>query len=175
MVTKLATLDIQPTLETFEAMGRRGGLGAYHWFFLAQRHPLPERLIGADPEWFLRWTLQSWEGAPGQFSEEAMADYLASFSQPDRLQASCNDYRAGATVDCDHDDADRVAGRRITCPMLALWGAGKGPTSTEGPVLTTWRRWATNVTGAGLPCGHFIPEEAPTELLDVLVPFLQQV
>lgn len=173
-VLSLTTLDIQPTLNTFEAMGRRGALGAYHWFFLAQPQPLPERLIGADPEWFLRWTLQSWQGVPGRFSEEAFAEYLASFSQPDRLSASCNDYRAGATFDCDHDSADRDAHRRITCPMLALWGAGAGRTADSGPVLTTWQKWATNVSGAGLACGHFIPEEAPHELVAALVAFLNQ-
>ena len=172
-IAQLATLDVQPTLETFEKLGRAGGLAAYHWFFLAQKHPLPERLIGADPEWFLRWTLDSWVGSGSAFDEEAFADYRASFLQPDRLRASCNDYRAGATLDCEHDRLDRDAGRKIGCPMLALWGAGAGCAASDGPVLQTWRRWATNVRGAGLPCGHFIPEEAPEALLAALLPFLR--
>ena len=171
-VTRLVTLDVMPTLETFEALGRTGGIAAYHWYFLAQPFPLPERMIGADPEWFLRWSIQSWAGHKDVFSEAAMADYIHSFSQPDRLQASCNDYRAGATLDCEFDAADREAGRRITCPMLALWGAGVGNRATEGRILSAWQRWAVDVRGEGLPCGHFIPEEAPGELLARLVPFL---
>jgi haloacetate dehalogenase len=171
-VRRLVTLDVMPTIETFEGLGRLGGIAAYHWFFLAQPYPLPEQLIGADPEWFLRWSIHSWAGFKDAFSDDAMADYITSFSQPDRLRASCNDYRAGATLDCEIDIADRDAGKKITCPMLALWGAGVGKLASEGRILDTWRRWATDVRGEGLPCGHFIPEEAPDELMTRLVPFL---
>lgn len=172
-VERLVTLDVMPTIETFEGLGRVGGIAAYHWYFLAQPHPLPERLIGADPEWFLRWSINSWAGSKDSFSVDAMADYIAGFSQPDRLRASCNDYRAGATLDCEIDTADRTAGKKISCPMLALWGAGVGKTATEGRILDTWRRWADNVRGEGLPCGHFIPEEAPELLLERLRGFLR--
>lgn len=172
-VQRLITLDVMPTIETFEGLGRPGGIAAYHWYFLAQPFPLPEKLIGADPEWFLRWSIQSWAGYKEAFSGEAMADYISSFSQPDRLRASCNDYRAGATLDCEIDAADRAAGRKISCPMLALWGAGVGKRAIEGRILDTWKRWATDVHGEGLPCGHFIPEEAPEELITRLIPFLR--
>ncbi len=172
VVQRLVTLDVMPTLETFEGLGRLGGIAAYHWYLLAQPYPLPETLIGHDPEWFLRWSIQSWAGYKDAFTDEAIADYVRSFSQPDRLRASCNDYRAGATLDCEIDAADRDAGKKITSPMLALWGAGVGQSATEGRILSTWKRWATNVHGEGLPCGHFIPEEAPEELLAKLIPFL---
>ncbi|MBM4204544.1 MAG: alpha/beta hydrolase [Gammaproteobacteria bacterium] len=172
-VQRLITLDVMPTIETFEGLGRPGGIAAYHWYFLAQPFPLPEKLIGADPEWFLRWSIQSWAGYKEAFSGEAMADYISSFSQPDRLRASCNDYRAGATLDCEIDAADRAAGRKISCPMLALWGAGVGKRAIEGRILDTWKRWANDVHGEGLPCGHFIPEEAPEELITRLIPFLR--
>ncbi len=172
VVRRLVTLDVMPTIETFEGLGRLGGIAAYHWYLLAQPHPLPEKLIGHDPEWFLRWSIQSWAGNKDAFSGEAMTDYIRSFSQSDRLRASCNDYRAGATLDCEIDAADRDAGKKISCPMLALWGAGVGKTATEGRILSTWRKWATDVRGEGLPCGHFIPEEAPEVLLAKLKPFL---
>ena len=171
-VERLVTLDVQPTLDTFEGLGRLGGIAAYHWYFLAQPHPLPEQLIQPHAEWFLRWSINSWAGYKDAFSDDAMADYVASFAQPDRLRASCNDYRAGATLDCEIDAADRAVGKKITSPMLALWGAGVGKRATEGRILDTWQRWATNVRGEGLPCGHFIPEEAPEELLKCLLPFL---
>lgn len=171
-VDRLVTLDVQPTLDTFEGLGRIGGIAAYHWSFLAQPHPLPERLIQSNAEWFLRWSINSWAGLKDAFSDDAMADYIASFTQPDRLRASCNDYRAGASLDCDIDAADRNTGKKITQPMLALWGAGVGKHATEGRILDTWKRWATNVQGEGLPCGHFIPEEAPDELLPRLLRFL---
>ncbi len=173
-VERLVTLDVQPTIDTFENLGRLGGIAAYHWFFLAQAYPLPEQLIQPNAEWFLRWSINSWVGSREAISDDAMADYLASFTQRDRLRASCNDYRAGATLDCDIDSADRDAGRKITSPMLALWGAGVGKRATEGRVLDTWKRWAINVRGEGLPCGHFIPEEAPEELLRTLLPFLAE-
>jgi len=180
-VLKLVTLDVQPTLDTFEGLGRPGGIAAYHWYFLAQPYPLPEQLIAGNAEWFLNWSirfltwsLRSGAGKQDAFHPEALADYIASFTQPDRLRASCNDYRAGATLDCEHAAADREAGRRIRCPMLALWGAGVGRCATEGRILSAWRRLATDVQGAGLPCGHFIPEEAPDELLARLLPFLKE-
>lgn len=171
-VDRLVNLDVQPTLETFEALGRAGGIAAYHWYFLAQPWPLPEQLIQPNAEWFLRWSIASWAGNRDAFSEVAMADYIASFTQPDRLRASCNDYRAGATVDCEIDKTDREAGRKIVCPMLALWGAGTGKRASEGRILDTWKRWANDVRGEGLPCGHFIPEELPDELCHVLRRFL---
>ncbi|MFN0040348.1 MAG: alpha/beta fold hydrolase, partial [Burkholderiales bacterium] len=114
VVTRLAVLDVIPTAESFAHGGREFGMGYYHWFFLAQPAPLPERLIGADPEWFWRWHTARGQGEI--FAPEAIADYLSCFQDPETIRAICEDYRAGASIDCDHDETDRKSGRRITCP-----------------------------------------------------------
>ena len=170
-VTKLATLDIVPTLETWERMDWRVGLGMYHWYFLAQPRDFPERLIGADPDYFLRYTLDSWCGTPGAFSDEAMAEYARCFGRPEMIAATCEDYRAGATIDPALDAADRSAGRKIVCPVLALWGARR-ERNNRLDTLAIWREWADEVRGSGLPCGHFLPEEAPDATADALLAFL---
>jgi haloacetate dehalogenase len=164
---QLAVLDVVPTLDTWEQMSRLGGLSAYHWYFLAQKPPFPEHLIGADPVYFLRHTLDSWCGTEGAISEEAFAEYAKAFDA-DTIRASCDDYRAGATIDRELDAADREAGRRIECPMLALWG---DPTGKRPSLLDTWRRWATDVRGRALPAGHFLPEEVPEAVVDELLGF----
>lgn len=161
-VSRLAVLDIVPTFDQFAAVDRVSALGSYHWYFLAQPYPLPERLIGADPEYFLRHTLASWAATPGCFSDEAMAEYVRCFRDPDVIHASCEDYRAGAFIDCQLDEADLTRGRKIACPVLAIWG-DKGRPHKRRQVMETWQRWADDVRGEGLPCGHFLPEEAPAE------------
>ena len=169
-VQRLATLDIMPTLEQFDRMDRRGALGAFHWFLLAQPSPLPERLIGGDPVSFLHDMLSRWSGTDA-FAPEAMADYERSFGDPETVRATCDDYRAGATIDCDLDAADRDAGRRIACPMLALWGDRRG--DRRAVMMEVWERWATDVRGAAIPCGHFLPEEAPSETAAALLDFFR--
>jgi haloacetate dehalogenase len=159
-VTKLAVLDIVPTYEQFAAVDRQAALGSFHWYFLAQPKPFPERLIGADPEYFIRHMLGAWSGNATSFSEEALAEYVRCFKDPDVIHASCEDYRAGAFVDCQLDEADLKAGRKITCPVLAIWG-DRGRPHKRRQVLETWHRWAVDVRGEGLPCGHFLAEEAP--------------
>ncbi len=170
-VQRLATLDIMPTLEQFERMDRRGAVGSFHWFLLAQPSPLPERLIGGDPVSFLHDLLSRWSGAESPFAPEAMADYERSFRDPETVRATCDDYRAGATIDCDLDAADRDAGRRITCPMLALWGDRRG--DRRAVMMEVWERWATDLRGAAIPCGHFLPEEAPNETAAALLDFFR--
>lgn len=167
-VRRLATLDIMPTLEQFERLDRRGALGSFHWFLLAQPSPLPERLIGGDPLAFLHDMLSRWSGSDA-FAPEALADYERSFGDPETVRATCDDYRAGATIDCDLDAADRAAGHRITCPMLALWGDRRGD-RREG-MMEVWGRWATDLRGAAIACGHFLPEEAPDETAAALLEF----
>jgi haloacetate dehalogenase len=169
-VTRLAVLDIVPTAEMWAGADQAFGMGAYHWFFLAQPFDLPERLIGAEPEYFLRTTLARWSGTPDAFTTEAMNAYLTAFRDPDCIHATCEDYRAGATIDRDLDQADQAQGHRITCPTLVLWGAGRGGRRGRD-WLDTWREWATDVRGEGLPCGHFLPEEAPDESFSALRTF----
>jgi haloacetate dehalogenase len=168
VVRKLAVLDIIPTGEAFARGGREFGLGYYHWFFLAQPAPLPERLIGADPDWFWRWHTNR---GPRQFFDPlAVEDYLTCFRNPETIRAICEDYRAGATIDCEHDAADKGAGRRIRCPVLALWGA-QARLEAWYDTLAVWREWADDVRGRALPCGHYLPEEAPAETLAELTAF----
>jgi haloacetate dehalogenase len=170
-VLKLAVLDIIPTGEAFSRVDRESGLGLYHWFFLAQPSPLPERLIGADPEWFWRW--HTTRGPDQVFDAEAIADYLACFRDPETIRGICEDYRAAATVDCEHDLADREAGRKIRCPVLVLWGA-KAMLDTWYDVLAVWRGWAIDVRGRALPSGHYLAEETPEETAAELLRFFSQ-
>lgn len=167
---KLAVLDIVPTWEQFARVDRASALGSFHWYFLAQPRGFPERLIAADPEYFLRHMLASWAGRPGCFAPEAMADYLRAFSDPAVIHATCEDYRAGATIDCELDETDLRSGKKIRCPVLALWGDGGRPHKRTG-VVDTWTRWALDVRGHGLACGHFLPEESPEETIGELRAF----
>jgi haloacetate dehalogenase len=168
-VTRLVLLDIVPTLETWAGLDRQAGLATYHWFFLAQPPDLPERLIGADPDYFLRWTLDSWAGRPGAFDPRALAEYQRAFRDPDVIRATCEDYRAGATADVEDDAADRGI-RCIRCPVLALWAEAASEPGWDP--IAIWRDWAPDVRGQGVRCGHFLPEEAPAETLAALEPFL---
>jgi len=172
-VIRLAVLDIIPTLEQFERMGKGGAHGSFHWFFLAQPAPFPETLIGADPEYFLRHMAESWCATPGAIADAAMAAYIDAFRNPDVIRATCDDYRAGIGIDCEIDRADRTAGKRIACPLLALWGARGRPHKAAG-VMEVWRDWATDVRGEGINCGHFLPEEAPDETADALLSFFAE-
>lgn len=171
-VERLAVLDIVPSLETAELTDKDLALATYHWFFLAQPAPLPERLIGADPDFYLDHTLDSWLGTPGAISPEARAEYRRCFRKDSVIRAACADYRAGLSVDLDHDRADRAAGRRIACPVLALW-ARQGSDGKAIDHLTLWRRWADEVVGLEAPCGHFLMEEAPETVAAALEDFLE--
>jgi haloacetate dehalogenase len=168
-VTKAAVLDIAPTLTMYRATDQAFATGYYHWFFLIQPYDLPERLIGADPEYYLRQKLGQWGRTADAFAPEAMAEYLRCFRDPATIHATCEDYRAAAGIDLAHDEAD--LGRRVECPLLALWGA-KGLVGRSFDVLAVWRQRARQVSGRALACGHFLPEEAPTETLAELLPFL---
>jgi haloacetate dehalogenase len=143
---------------------------AYHWFFLAQAAPFPETLIASHAEMVLRRTIASWAGRPGAIGEEAMRAYVEAFT-PEMIRACCDDYRAGAHVDPEIDRADRDAGRRIACPVLALWGGARRERPSPLPV---WKRWADDVRGRALDCGHFLPEEAPDEIAAELLTFFAQ-
>lgn len=169
-VSRLAVLDIAPTLHMYEATDMAFARAYYHWFFLIQPHDLPERLIGSDPEFFLRWTLKSWCRTPNAIEEDAVAEYLRCFRRPEVIHATCEDYRAAAGIDLDHDRAD--LDRRLDCPVLVLWGAD-GIVGRRFDPLAAWSARAASVQGRAVPGGHFVPEEAPTETTAALAEFFQ--
>jgi haloacetate dehalogenase len=147
-------------------------LGYYHWFFLSQPFDLPERLIGADPDYYLQKKLKGWAGGGFDgFHPEAVAEYLRCFRNPATIHASCEDYRAAAAIDLEHDRAD--LDRKIACPLLVLWGE-KGLMHKHFDVLATWRERAADVRGRALPCGHYLAEEAPVETARELAAFFQE-
>ena len=171
IVQKLAVLDIIPTLDAFEQGGKEFGLGYYHWFFLAQPAPLPETLISANPDWYWRWHT---DRVPRKFfAADAVDDYLTCFRNPETVRAICEDYRAAATIDCTIDAQDREAGRRITCPLLALWGK-QGRLEGWYDTLAVWRDWADDVRGGPLDCGHYLAEEVPRETAEALISFFKK-
>ncbi|MFN8109788.1 MAG: alpha/beta hydrolase [Thermoleophilia bacterium] len=169
-VRRAAVLDIVPT-RTLLRGGDLGFATAYwHWYFLAQGGGLPERMIGGDPEWFVREIMRRWSRYPDRLHPEALAAYVAAFT-PRAVAASCADYRAAIGPDLEHDDADADAGRRVTQPLLVLWGA-HGAMARLYDVLDTWHPVADRATGRALDSGHFLPEEAPEETLLALREFL---
>ncbi len=166
-VTKLAVLDIVPTHKLYHNVNKEFATAYYHWFFLIQPSPFPETLIGNNAEFYLNSLLGRLK--PEAITPEAFAEYLRCFCDPATIHATCEDYRAAASIDLAHDDADMD--RKITCPVLALW-AGKGAMHKMYDVLATWRERATNVSGKALPGGHFLPEETPEETFAELKAFL---
>ena len=170
-VARLAVLDIAPTEHMYRLTDMEFATGYYHWFFLIQPADLPERMIGADPEFFLRRKMGQWSGKGTLFDDAAMAEYVRCFSMPETIHASCEDYRAAATIDMIHDRDDMAAGAKLTCPVLALWGA-KGLVARKFDVLAAWRERAENVTGGTLDCGHFLAEELPDDTFARLRDFL---
>jgi haloacetate dehalogenase len=168
-VTRAAVLDIAPTLTMYEGADMAFATAYYHWFFLIQPYDLPERLIGGDPDFYLEKKIGAWSRIAGCFDPEAVAEYQRCFRDPEMIHATCEDYRAAAGIDLEHDRAD--LDRRVTCPLLVLWGA-KGVIERSYDVLAVWRERAAEVSGRALPCGHFLPEEAPEETLGELLAFL---
>jgi haloacetate dehalogenase len=172
-VERLCVMDIVPTLEHFERTDMAFAMGYYHWFFLAQPHDGPERMILRDVEdWFDLQTSREPKDR-GFFHPEARADYLAALREPGTVTAICEDYRAAATIDLEHDRASRAAGERIRCPLLALWG-GKGRIGRWYDPLAIWRAYAAGeVSGGPVASGHYLAEEAPEEVLGWLERFLR--
>ena len=171
-VERVAVLDIAPTLAMYEKTDRAFATAYYHWFFLIQPFDLPERMIGADPAAYLRAKIGGWgSGGTAFFDPRAVAEYERCFRDPATIRATCEDYRAAASIDLEHDSADRAAGRRVRCPLLALWGE-RGVVHRLFDPLAEWRAVAVDVAGAALPCGHYLAEEAPQATLDRLDAFL---
>ena len=159
-VRRLTVMDVVPTSEVWARADARMALGYWHWAFLALPAPVPETLIAPDPEFF--FFDAEFGGIIRRFRPEAVADYARWVRDPAVVHAICEDYRAGATCDRELDDEDRVAGRRIGCPVQVLWAA-RGALASWYDTLAVWREWADDVTGEALDCGHFMAEEKPEE------------
>ncbi|MBV9672050.1 MAG: alpha/beta hydrolase [Verrucomicrobia bacterium] len=168
-VERIALIDIVPTDDMWAVMNGEIALKAFHWTFQIQSDDFPERLIGADPEFFLRWTLNK-QAHPGfEFPQENLADYIECLQDPAAIHGFCEDYRAGWFVDRELDLNDRGK-KRIESPVLVLWG-DRGFVSTLDP-LSKWRAWAEKVQGHAITSGHFIPEEASEEVVAALQKFM---
>jgi haloacetate dehalogenase len=170
IVTRLAVLDIVPTGDAFRRADMHFGLGHWVWSFLAAPEQVPEQLIVRAPAVVVDHMLDSWSDVPDAFPAEIRAEYIAKFSAPETVHAICEEYRAAATLDYQHDEADRGK-RRITCPILVLW-SGTGPVARWYQPLEIWRAWADEVHGGPVSAGHFIAEEAPDQTTRHLVEFL---
>ena len=168
-VLKLATMDIIPTHRMFQVVNKAMATATHHWFFLIQPYDYPERMIGANADYFIRHRFERGQDSTVHYPPEAVEEYVRCGSDPAAIHAMCEDYRAGASIDLVHDEAD--FGNKIACPMLALWSA-TGYTGRSQDVLETWRDYATNVRGHSLPCGHHLPEEMPDQVHADLRAFL---
>lgn len=157
-IAKAAVLDIVPTHKIFASTNQVIATGYYHWFFLIQPKGLPEHLIGCDPDYYLNAKLGHWSAGMVGFTAEALAEYTRCFRDPATIHATCEDYRAAATIDLKHDEADMH--KRPATPLLVLWGK-RGFMERNFDVLATWREPFQSVRGKSLDCGHFLPEEAP--------------
>lgn len=167
-VTRAAVLDIIPTHTMFATLNRETGLAYYHWLFLAQPRPLPERLIGAEPDFYLEWTLGAWGTGLAAYHPEALEEYRRCFRDPGTIHAMCEDYRAGATIDLEHDAAD--LDRRVACPLLIMWGT-RGLMAKTYDFEAEWSKKAARPTFAPVEAGHFLVEEKPKETLAALLDF----
>jgi haloacetate dehalogenase len=177
-VTQAAVLDIAPTLTMYERTDMSFAMGYVEWFLLPQPEPFPERLIGADPKFYLRYELLGWSkdkesDISSTFNLECLAEYERCFCDPLTIHSTCEDYRAAATIDLEHDRDDRLAGRKIQCPLLVLWGDANRVLQTFD-MLDTWRRVSDNsVEGNALPCGHYLPEEVPKKVIEAFESFFK--
>ncbi len=170
-VERIAVLDISPTRTMFGKTDQAFATAYYHWFFLIQPFDLPERLIGADPVYYLRRKMGAWSTGLSHFDPRALGEYERSFNEPATIHATCEDYRAAAGIDLMHDAAD--ADKRVACPLLVLWG-DKGVVHRMFDPLADWRAVAVDVRGKALPSGHFLAEEAPEDTLSALTEFFAE-
>ncbi len=169
---RLGIIEVVPTGDFWAAWNAELAMAAYHWTFLAQPAPLPERMILADGTGYMDWTLSSWTVTKSlaPFEDPALDSYRAQGEDPDRVAAMCNDYRSGASFDRALDEADRAAGAKIAAPLRFVWAKGGFPAQTGDP-LGAWRAWAPDVSGVEIDgCGHFAMEEAPDAVLEAVLP-----
>lgn len=168
-VASISVLDIVPTDHMYSHADMDFAKAYYHWFFLIQQAPLPETLIGKDPGYYLRSKLKAWSRSDfSVYDKTALNEYIKGFDES-AIHASCEDYRAAATIDLQHDKADMAV--KLKMPLLALWGAN-GFVGSNYDVREVWRSYADHVQGEGLPCGHFLPEECPGRTVDALLAFM---
>ncbi len=169
-VEKAVFLDIAPTLDMYEGTTMEFARAYWHWFYLIQPAPLPETMLGHDPEFYLRSVMARSEKGLGLFTPEAFAEYLRCAQLPGAIHAMCEDYRAAAGIDLEHDRQSRTEGRKVQCPLTVIWGQ-QGVIERCFEPLQLWGRCAETVGGQGFPCGHYIPEEAPELLLEAMLSF----
>lgn len=172
---KLAVLDIVPTYDMWHRMDHRLAMKVWHWPFNAQKYPMPELLITKNPIEFLDWKMASQTKSKdlSPFDPRALAHYRAFFSDPLRIHATCEDYRAGESTDLKNDEIDQAAGKKISCALLALWGAAGIPSASSSGPLAIWREWATEVSGEPIDSGHFVAEENPDATAAALLSFFR--
>jgi len=177
-VTQAAVLDIAPTLTMYERTDMPFAMGYYEWFLLPQPEPFPERLIGADPKFYLRYELLGWSQdkeaeIASIFEPDCLAEYERCFCDPQTIHTTCEDYRAAASIDLAHDRDDRETGKKIKCPLLVLWGGANRVLQTYD-MLNAWRSVSdSSVEGHVLPCGHYLPEEVPEEVIEAFQSFFK--
>ena len=171
-VERLMVLDICPTLAMYEQTDLVFARAYWHWFFLIQPAPLPETMIGADPEFFLTRFMGGRSAGLQPFAPQAWAEYLRCARDPETVRAMCEDYRAAVTIDLEHDRADREAGRMLACPLFVLWGRD-GVIERCFDAIAEWKRVALDVRGHALDCGHYVPEQAPQALVAEIERFFE--
>jgi haloacetate dehalogenase len=169
-IKKVSVLDIVPTSHVFKNTNAILAKRYYHWFFLIQSYPLPETMIGNDPEYYMRSKLQMWGANNEYLTEEIIQEYLRCFTT-ETIQASCEDYRAGASIDLVHHEED--FDKKISCPLQVLWGSKATIEELYDPIKV-WKEWALNVEGQSIDCGHFLPEESPVETYNAIINFFKK-
>jgi haloacetate dehalogenase len=171
-VRRLAVMDVIPVGDAYNRADRNFSLAYWQWSFLAAPQPLPERYINADPANLVDFMLDSWTEVEDAFPDEVRAEYVKKLSNPDTVHAICEEFRASATLDYEHDEADR-GNRKISCPTLVLWAQRGAVAKLYEDPLAIWKQWADDVRGRPVPVGHFIPEEAPEVTANELLDFLR--
>ena len=171
-VLSLSVLDIVPTYAMFMETNRHVAGAYWHWYFLSQPEPFPERLIGSDPDFFYETCLVGWGATKlADFDPELVAEYRRCWRKPDMIHGSCSDYRAAASIDLEHDAAD--IDKKVACPTLALWG-GNGVMHKLLDIGDAWRKRCANLSAGALPGGHFFIDQFPAETANILAKFLQR-
>jgi len=172
-VLRMVLLDISPTLLMYQQTNEDFARAYWHWFFLIQPSPMPERLIEANPVAYVREVMGRRAAGLAPFHPDALAHYEHCMSLPGAAQAICEDYRASAGIDLEHDRVDLAAGRRLIMPLMVLWGQ-QGVINRCFNPMQDWKPWATDLQFHAVHCGHYIAEEAPMALLDAALPFLSK-